>query len=290
MGGALAAPALRERARASGQAFNFDLLEADFDAAQFRRDRRPTTSSSPRESGSSTTWVLSNHDVVRHATRYGLPHPSATPTAADAQARQRVAAVAAAAARCSTASSARRRARAATLFVLGLPGSAYLYQGEELGLHEVAEHRRRRAAGPDVLPQPRRRRRAATDAACRCRGRSDGTSFGFGADGAHLPQPAWFAELAVEAQEDDPASTLALYRRALAVRRALQGPERLEWQATEREDVVRFRRDGAWEVVINFGDSPAPMPAGEVLVASGPVRNGVLPGETAAWLRVSPQA
>ncbi len=54
-----------------GQAFNFDLLKADLDAGQFRDDHRLPGRGA--EAGSSSTWVLSNHDVVRHATRYGLP-------------------------------------------------------------------------------------------------------------------------------------------------------------------------------------------------------------------------
>ncbi len=107
---------------------------------------------------------------------------------------------------------------------------------------------------------------------------------------AHLPQPAWFAGLSVEAQQGDPASTLELYRRALELRRALQGPERLAWQPTEREDVVRYRRHGGWEVVINFGDLPVAMPAGDVLVASGPLADGMLSAETAAWIRVAAPA
>ncbi|HZU93137.1 MAG TPA: alpha-amylase family glycosyl hydrolase, partial [Microbacterium sp.] len=55
-----------------GQAFNFDLLVADFEAGQFRSVIAENLAQS-QMSGSSTTWVLSNHDVTRHATRYGLP-------------------------------------------------------------------------------------------------------------------------------------------------------------------------------------------------------------------------
>ncbi|WP_159605079.1 glycoside hydrolase family 13 protein [Agromyces humi] len=263
-----------------GQAFNFDLLEAPFDAGAFRRivDANLALAS---ESGSSTTWVLSNHDVVRHATRYGLPEP------VDPREKHGAAWLLSGGVHpVLDADGGLRRARAATLFMLGLPGSAYLYQGEELGLHEVAD------IPPIERQDPAYFRNPGVDVGrdgCRVPipWRSDGTSFGFGSDGSHLPQPAWFAELSVEAQQDAPDSTLALYRRALELRRDLQGSERLAWSPTEHDDVVRFRRDGGWEVVINFGAASVPLPAGEVLVASGPLPDGLLPAETAAWLRVT---
>ena len=274
-----------------GQAFNFDLLEASFDAATFRRIVDANLALAA-ESGSSTTWVLSNHDVVRHATRYGLPEP------VDPGEKHGAAWLLSGGLHpVLDAERGLRRARAATLFMLGLPGSAYLYQGEELGLHEVAD------IPPSERQDPAYFRNPGVDIGrdgCRVPipWRSDGTSFGFGPDGSHLPQPTWFAGLSVEAQQGDPASTLELYRRALEVRRALQGPERLAWLPTEREDVVRFRRHGGWEVVINFSDLPVPMPAGEVLVASGPLRRrhapggdgGVASGDGAGVSRRHPQA
>jgi alpha-glucosidase len=261
-----------------GQAFNFDLLEAPFDAAAFRRIVDANLELA-LESGSSTTWVLSNHDVVRHATRYGLPEP-AGPGEKHGGAwllsggvepqldRER----------------GLRRARAATLLLLALPGSAYLYQGEELGLHEVAE------IAPDERQDPSFFRNPGVDIGrdgCRVPlpWTSAGDSFGFGIDGAHLPQPAWFADVAVDRQEHDPDSTLSLYRRALALRHDLMTDERLEWLPTTGPDVVRFARTGGWEVVMNFGTVPAELPAGEILVTSGPLDDGRLPGETAVWLR-----
>jgi alpha-glucosidase len=197
-----------------------------------------------------------------------------------------------------------RRARAATLFLLALPGSAYVYQGEELGLHEVVEI-------PDEARQdPAFFRNAGVEIGrdgCRVplpwtRG---GSSFGFGSDGAHLPQPAWFAGVSVEAQEQDEGSTLSLYRRALALRRGLQAPEELRWLRDEGHadavaatgagagvgdthrggSVLAFERPGGWCAVMNFGPDPAPLPSGELLLASGPVEHGVLPADTTAWLR-----
>ena len=262
-----------------GQAFNFDLLEAPFDSAAFRRIVDANLELAA-ESGSSTTWVLSNHDVVRHATRYGLPEPAvagekhgaawlrsggATPVLD----RER----------------GLRRARAASLFMLGLPGSAYLYQGEELGLHEVAEIPAGERQDPSYFRNP-----GVDIGRDGCRvplpWTSAGGSFGFGHDGAHLPQPPWFGDVAVDVQDHDHDSTLSLYRRAMSLRDDLQGEEVLEWATASDADVVRFRRPGGWEVVMNFGSDPAELPAGEVLVASGPLGDGLLPAETAVWLRV----
>ena len=80
--------------------------------------------------------------------------------------------------------------------------------------------------------------------------------------GAHLPQPSWFADASVQAEEGDPASTLSLYRRALALRHELLAPERLEWVETGRGDVLRFRRPNGWEVVTVFGSAPLGRVAG----------------------------
>ncbi|MEI5582522.1 MULTISPECIES: glycoside hydrolase family 13 protein [unclassified Agromyces] len=260
-----------------GQSFNFDLLAAPFEAGAFRRVVAANLALAA-QSGSSTTWVLSNHDVVRHATRYGLPEPAAAEKhggawllagGPEAQLdRER----------------GLRRARAASLFMLALPGSAYLYQGEELGLHEVADIPPAERQDPSFLRNP-----GVDPGRDGCRvplpWAADGPSFGFGPGGSHLPQPDWFREHAAEAQEREPGSTLSLYRRAIALRHDLQGPEELEWLDDGEADVVRFRRPGGCEVAINFGTEPARLPPGEVLVASGPLVDGRLPGETAVWLR-----
>src|SRR3546814_829342 len=101
------------------------------------------------------------------------------------------------------------------------------------------------------------------------------------------PQPAWFGALSGEAEESDPASTLHLYREALRLRRELQTDEILEWdEAVSRGDVLAFTRPGGWTNVTNFGDDPVPLPDGEVLLASGPLPDGELPGATTVWLRV----
>ncbi len=265
-----------------GQAFNFDLLQADFDATQFREIVTDNLALAA-ESGSSSTWVLSNHDVVRHATRYGLPHPprdekgwpavkhglewvraGGPPDELDRE-------------------GGGRRARAASMFLLGLPGSAYLYQGEELGLHEVAEIPAADRQDPTFF------RSDGFDLGrdgCRVPLPWDdtGASFGFGAGGSHLPQPAWFGRFAASRQDGAPGSTLTLYRQALLLRHELQAAEELEWVETGDADVLRFRRPSGWEVVTNFGSREFALDRADVVLASGPVRLGAVPAETTVWL------
>jgi len=264
-----------------GQAFNFDLLQADFDADQFRSVVTANLELASA-SGSSSTWVLSNHDVVRHATRYGLAHPER-----DAEGRPTVK-HGLEWLRSGGASSGidrelgARRAIAATLFMLGLPGSSYLYQGEELGLHEVAEI-------PDAERQDPTFFRSEGEDLGRdgCRvplpWHADGAAFGFGGGGSHLPQPQWFGAFAMSRQQGDPASSLSVYRRALELRRALQTEETLEWIATGRADVLRYRRPNGWEVVTNFGSEPFVLDRDDALIASAAPSEGVLPGDSTVW-------
>ena len=267
-----------------GQAFNFDLLEADFDAAQFR-DIVSFNLGLSEASGSSSTWVFSNHDVVRHATRYGLPTPAEDPQApADEKAGTSWLLSRGSEPRLD-AGGGLRRARAATLFELALPGSAYLYQGEELGLHEVAEIPDADRQDPTFFNSP-----GVSVGRDGCRvplpWSRQGGSYGFGPGQAHLPQPEWFSRYSVEAQEQDPESTLNLYRSALRLRRELQSREALEWLSTHHDTVLAFRRPNGWICVTNFGEVPATPPSGELLLSSSPLTtDGELPGEATAWLQ-----
>ncbi len=263
-----------------GQAFNFDLLEADFDAAQFR-DIITDNLQQAKQTGSSTTWVLSNHDVTRHATRYGLPALNGRPV------KQGTEWVAAGGPDDQIdREQGLRRAQAASMLLLGLPGSTYLYQGEELGLQEVAEITDAQRQDPAFF------RGGEYDGLGRdgCRvplpWSADGSSFGFGADGAHLPQPAWFSNFAVAVEDADPDSTLNLYRRALHLRHELQTDEELAWEATGRADVLRFARPDGWTVVTNFGTEPYPLQVGEgrVVLATTSLQDGALAGESTVWI------
>ncbi|MCK3769246.1 glycoside hydrolase family 13 protein [Microbacterium aerolatum] len=263
-----------------GQAFNFDLLVADFDAAQFREIIVDNLEQAQR-TGSSTTWVLSNHDVTRHATRYGL-----APLQGRAVKQGAEWVAAGGPAELLDRDRGLRRANAASLLLLGLPGSAYLYQGEELGLHEVAEIR------PEDRQDPAFFRGAEFDGLGRdgCRvplpWTADGVSFGFGSAPAHLPQPDWFAAHAVDAQASDPSSTLSLYREALRLRHPLQTGETLEWIETGRADVLRFARPNGWQVVTNFGSEPFDLgeDAADVVLTSRALEGSTLAAETTAWI------
>jgi len=265
-----------------GQAFNFDLLQADFDAGQFARVVRDNLELAGA-SGSSSTWVLSNHDVVRHATRYGLPHPARDALGNPAPKHGTEWVASGGTAPALDRAAGERRARAATLFMLALPGASYLYQGEELGLHEVAEIPASERQDPTFF------RSAGKDFGrdgCRVPlpWRSDGTSFGFGADGSHLPQPAWFGDYSVEKEAGEPDSTLSLYRRALALRRELQTEESLEWVETGRDDVLHFRRSNGWEVVTNFGSEPFALSRHDAVISSRPLdEHDALPGDATVW-------
>ena len=263
--------ALYARPSGLGQAFNFDLLKADYSAAAFH-DAITFCLNEAAKTGSSSTWVLSNHDVVRHATRYALPagldldawlmSDGALPVADEARGL--------------------RRARAAILLMLALPGSSYLYQGEELGLHEVAD------LPPTSLQDPIWERTLnAKKGRDGCRvplpWSDDGASYGFGVAHAWLPQPAGFSRSAVAAQLSRPDSTLGLYREALRVRQTLQTAEELSWIETGHPDVLHFVRPGEWHCISNFGADPVLLPDGVIRVSSVPHEAGLLAGESTVW-------
>ncbi|GAB7187654.1 glycoside hydrolase family 13 protein [Kitasatospora sp. Ki12] len=236
------------------QAFNFQYLGTDWDATALR-EVIDLSLDSMRPVDAPTTWVLSNHDVTRHATRFanepGLGTQIRTP---------------------GDRALGLRRARAATLLMLALPGSAYVYQGEELGLPDVTDL-------PDEVRQdPSFFRQAGQDGyrdGCRVPIPWSGTEapYGFGpaAGGpSWLPQPAAWAELSVEAQTGDPSSTLELYRSALAVRRAqadLGAGTGVEW-LDGPEGTLAFRR-GSFVCTVNTTGEPVRIPApGALLLAS----------------------
>jgi alpha-glucosidase len=252
-------------------AFTGALLDAGWDAAALREGIDGALAGAA-DAGAPATWVLSNHDVVREVSRLGRPgakgHTLAQLTPVETLDRDL----------------GTRRARAAALLMLALPGCAYIYQGEELGLWEVED------LPDDVLQDPTWERSGHTD-----RGR-DGcrvplpwsgpaSPFGFGPAGSRpwLPQPADFAAVSVEAEEADPGSTLALYRSALRLRREHLGGGTLTWRPSG-PGVLTFDSGPGLTCVVNMGDEPVALPAGDVLLASGPV-DGSLPPDTAVWLR-----
>ncbi|GIG19905.1 alpha-glucosidase [Cellulomonas chitinilytica] len=260
------------------QAFNFAFLATHWDAAALRSVIEASYATADGV-GAPTTWVMSNHDVVRHASRLGLSVPGSRPNGighGDEQPDEEL---------------GLRRARAATLLMLGLPGSAYLYQGEELGLPD-------HTALPDDLRQdPAFFRTGGAE-----RGRdgcrvplpwaADEPGFGFSPTGVTwLPQPEAWAAYALDAQRGVDGSTYETYRTALAVRRAeVLGSGGLAWADGFGDDVIAFvNRDVL--VVANLGGSPVPLSEGAVVLHSSVdvvvAEDGStsVPGDATVWLR-----
>ncbi|MFF7682662.1 glycoside hydrolase family 13 protein [Microbacterium sp. NPDC007973] len=254
------------------QAFNFHYLETTWDAAALR-DVITESLHEYGAVGAPSTWVLSNHDVVRHASRLALTAENPQGAGIGPKSPGKPDPV-----------KGLRRARAATSLMLALPGSSYLYQGEELGLPEVIDL-------PDDARQDPTWFRTNGERYGRdgCRvplpWTADAPAYGFNDTGASwLPQPAEWADLAFDQQVDDPSSTLTLYRSLLAERRARNlGAGDLEWVDGLGDDVVAFR-NGSLLVVANLGDAAVELPVGEVLIASGPLDGDRLPTDTTVWI------
>lgn len=255
------------------QAFNFPYLTTEWEAEPLRQVIVDSLRAFPAV-GAPATWVLSNHDVIRHASRLALTAPSPQGEGiGPLSAAQPIPAL------------GLRRARAATSLMLALPGSAYVYQGEELGLPEAIDIPDDKRQDPTWF---RTNHEKYGRDGCRVPlpWTSTGPSFGFNSTGASwLPQPAEWAEHARDAETGDPDSTLSLYRDLLATRRAHGlGAGAVEWLDGFGDDVIAFR-NGDVTVVANVGASPVALPAGDVLVASEPGIEKTLPADTTVWLR-----
>ena len=252
------------------QAFNFEYLLTRWRAAD-QRGAITESLAAATSVGAPTTWVLSNHDVIRHATRLGFPAEVSLPIGlGDGDPSPDL-------------DLGLRRARAATLLMLALPGSAYVYQGEELGLPE------------DIwLPDAARQDPQWTRTDHLVRGR-DGCrvplpweasrpSYGFGpSSAAWLPQPSIWADYALDRQRGVAGSTYELYRSALSLRRSLGlGEGTLSW-VDLGPDVLAFH-NGPTLVVTNFGTSPVSI-VGSVRLASSSFSDGFVPPDTTLWFR-----
>jgi alpha-glucosidase len=269
------------------QSFNFGFLQAHWGVDTMRAAiEKPLALA--QAVGAPTTWVLSNHDVIRHASRYGFP---ADYRFGEGLRRDEV----------PDTEQGLRRARAATLLMLALPGAAYLYQGEELGLPEVSDL-------PDHLREDPSHKRAGVPGRDGCRvplpWTADAPAFGFSSTGeSWLPQPTEFGPLAVDQQAGREGSTLELYRSALHLRSRL-GLGR--WA-----DGVRFLEDmpegilalvhGGVAVLVNTTDEDLAIPRdGELTgatvllgsagaAAAAPATADaidVIPVESTLWLQV----
>ncbi|MFF8677477.1 glycoside hydrolase family 13 protein [Streptomyces sp. NPDC015140] len=264
--------ALYARPDELGQAFNFEYLQGGWDAAELRAIITGSLADA-HAAGASATWVLSNHDVVRHATRLVLP--PGTDTDAWLLSGGHAPAVDAAA--------GLRRARAATLLMLALPGSAYVYQGEELGLPEVADLPTEVLQDP-IWEQTGHVRKGRDGCRVPLPWTTEGPSYGFGAGAAWLPQPPVFSGYSVQAQDGVADSTLELYRTALRLRRKLLDGESLTWSDDVPAGVLQFDRTDRWRCVTNLTGATVDLPAGEVLLSSSPLDGGRLGPDTTVWL------
>ncbi|MEV5016189.1 glycoside hydrolase family 13 protein [Streptomyces sp. NPDC053780] len=264
--------ALYARPDELGQAFNFEYLQGGWDAAELRAIITGSLADA-HAAGASATWVLSNHDVVRHATRLVLP--PGTDTDAWLLSGGHAPAVDAAA--------GLRRARAATLLMLALPGSAYVYQGEELGLPEVADLPTEVLQDP-IWEQTGHVRKGRDGCRVPLPWTTEGPSYGFGAGAAWLPQPPVFSAYSVQAQDGVADSTLELYRTALRLRRKLLDGESLTWSDDVPAGVLQFDRTDRWRCVTNLTGATVDLPAGEVLLSSSPLDGGRLGPDTTVWL------
>lgn len=262
------------------QAFNFPYLTAPFSAPALRA----VVDSSLRAFGAvgaTSTWVLSNHDVVRHATRFGYDGPGPREGdgigSADPQPNVEL---------------GRRRAAAASLFTLGLPGAVYLYQGEELGLPD-------HTTLPDASRQDPTFARTSGERIGRdgCRiplpwragSASAGFSGGETAADPWLPLPAAWDDYARDVQAASPTSHLALYRKALQARRIHGlGTGTLQWVEEYCTEQSLGFRNGTTLALLNTGTTPLELPRGTVLLRSQQqlgAGEALQPGE-AAWLSI----
>jgi len=255
-------------------AFNFDFMTAPWDAAVLRSSIDKTLAVHGRV-GAPATWVLSNHDVTRPVTRYGRTD---TAFAFDTK-RYGVP---------SDPELGARRARAAALLAMALPGSYYLYQGEELGLPEVED------IPPERLLDPMHFRSGGADPGrdgCRVPlpWTGDAPPYGFSDPGVDtwLPQPAGWDHLTAESQSGDPDSMLSLYRRALQIRRDHPdlGDGTMAW-LDERPGVLAFRRGAGFACVVNLSDAPLDLPPdAHVWLTSAPLEGGRLTPDASGWLQ-----
>ena len=259
------------------QAFNFDYMFTDWTAPDLRRVIDESIAAFGGV-GAPSTWVLSNHDVVRHASRLALPGENPQGAGIGPKSPFKPDAVL-----------GLHRARAASALMLALPGGAYLYQGEELGLPEVVEL-------PDAARQDPTWFRTNGEKYGRdgCRvpipWEAGKPAAGFNTTGeAWLPQPDGWSDFARDTEAADPDSTLNLYTEALRLRRAHDlGSGNVHWVPGFRRTTVALRnRDVV--IIANLGKRSVALPAGELLLSSGPLeRDGsitLLPSDTTVWLQ-----
>jgi alpha-glucosidase len=263
-------------------AFNFDFLAAPWDAAELRKTIDATLAAHAPVRAPAT-WVLSNHDVSRHVTRYGRADTTFSHDPGHRRSQHDSD---------SDLVLGTRRARAAILLSFALPGSVYVYQGEELGLWEVEDFADEVRQDPMFL-----RTGGANPGRDGCRvplpWSGSASPFGFSPDGATvepwLPQPGAWSDYTVEAESQDPDSMLSLYRRALAIRRGQSGlgDGPMTWLEAPPGGLL-FTRPGGFACQVNLSGEPVDLPAHEeILLSSSALVDGRLPTDCAVWLRTA---
>ncbi|WEV63944.1 glycoside hydrolase family 13 protein [Bifidobacterium sp. ESL0732] len=301
-----------------GQVFNFEFAKANWDVDEMRTAIIEGLESATQSGGSTSTWVMSNHDIVRNPSRYGLPKVKANgqhQLPKDWLLRDGKTYI-------EDRELGTRRARAAAMMEFGLPGSVYIYQGEELGLFEVPNIPWDRLEDPTPFRTARNFSDKGRDG-CRVPlpwiagdepkpaswsedgAFGEGASFGFSpkkkADGTpsadpHLPQPLWFKDFAADKEATDPTSMLNFYRSALRNRAELLTStgdhDSLDW-LDMGHDVIAYTRPAkasdeskaTFASITNFGAAPVALPKGKVLLTSaGLAEDGGLPQDASAWL------
>ena len=260
------------------QTFNFRFLDSEW-KPQILRASIDESFAAFDSVGAPSTWVLSNHDIIRHATRMG--GVQGRPTASDGigpndpQPDREL---------------GLRRARGATLFTLGLRGSMYLYQGEELGLPEHT------TLAPEFRQDPTffrtNGKRVGRDG---CRVPLPwvsglGAANGFNTSGkSWLPQPEIYSSYARDLQEGVAESTLEMYKHALSLRKQLDlGNGSFTWDESLCGENVLAYRNGSILVVHNFGHNAIALPDGEIIASSlyGMKAGHQLAADQTVWIQL----
>jgi alpha-glucosidase len=228
--------------------------------------------------GAPSTWVLSNHDVIRHVSRFGVETPPPQGSGIGPGMEQ------------PDEELGQKRGRAATAFMLGIPGGAYLYQGEELGLpeHTTLEGKYRQ----DPTFSRTKGERVGRDG-CRVPlpwEADGGLSFGFNSTGeSWLPAPATYKKYARDVQEGVAGSTLELYKKLIAERKKLAlGSGEFRWAPEySSANSLAYVNNGVL-VLSNFGPELITVPAGEVIVStqSSLTAGGQLEANQSAWIKL----
>jgi len=256
------------------QTFNFRFLDAGWDPKKLF-DAINESIEAFDGVGAPSTWVLNNHDVMRHCSRFGGSYGRAT--ASDGVGPNQLQ---------PDNELGLKVAKGATLFMLGLPGASYLYQGEELGLpeHTTLEDKFRQ----DPTFARTKGKRVGRDG-CRVPLPWDQSSdsSGFSQTGkSWLPQPESYRALARSLQETDPSSTLAFYKQALALRKQLAlGEGSFAWvEGHTGPESLAYENSGI-RMIYNFGKEPIDLGNSEVLISSQPLVSGQLETNSCVWIR-----